>query len=102
MQARLAHLRVFVVDRARVHDHVCAMDVIGVVADVDAHAQAFQVLGVLARAQIGAGDVELQRAQDFGQATHADAAHPDEVHVAHATAEHQTASWNESGERAGA
>src|SRR6478752_2512522 len=79
---------VFVVDRARVHDHIRVAHVLGAVTDVDAHAQAFEILGVLARAQIGAGHVELERAQDFGEAAHADAADADEVHVSNATAEH--------------
>src|SRR3954470_22087327 len=75
------------------------MHVVGAVTDIDAHAQPLEIFGVLSRSQIGARHVELQRTQDFGQPTHADAADADEVHVANAPAEHQTASWNESGER---
>ena len=41
--------------------------------------------------QVGAADVELERAQDLGETAHADPADPDEVHVAHASAEHQCA-----------
>jgi len=68
------------------------MNVVGVVPNVDAHAEPLEVFGVLAGAQIGTGHVELQRAQDLGQTTHANAANPDEVHVTHTAAEHQTAS----------
>ena len=95
VQARLANLRVFVVDRARVHDHVRPVHVLGTVPDVDPHAEAFQILGVLAGPQIGTGHVELQRAQDLGEPAHADAADTDEVHVTNATAKHQTASRND-------
>ena len=38
---------------------------------------------------VGARDVELERAQDLGEAAHADAADADEVHVPDATAKHQ-------------
>src|SRR5687768_4087406 len=58
-------------------------------ADVDPHAQPAETPRVFTLAQIGARNVELERAQDLGQAAHPDAADADEVHVSHAPAEHQ-------------
>ena len=76
-------------DRARVDDDVGPLDVLGAVADVDAHAERLEAARDVVRLQVRAGDLELERAQDLGEAAHADAADADEVHAAHATAEHQ-------------
>src|SRR5690606_31955968 len=90
--ARLLDLRVFGLNRARVHDHVGAVDVVRAVPEVDTHPEATQVAGVLAVAQVGAGDVELEGAEDLRQTAHADPPDPDEMHLPTSPTEHHVIS----------
>src|SRR4051794_20832144 len=60
--------------------------------DVDAHAHRLEAPRDVVRLQIGSGDVEIERAQDLGEAAHPDAADADEVRAPNASAEHQDSS----------
>ena len=80
---RAHHLRVREPHRRRNDDDVGARaDAIGVVAERDRRAEARQALGRVARGEIGPGDDETEVQQHLGDATHADAADPNEVNVA--------------------
>jgi hypothetical protein len=71
-------------DRGGEHDHVGAADVRGVVAERHGNAEPAQARQRLARAHVRAGHAVAARVQDLGEARHAGAADPDEVHASHA------------------
>ena len=86
--AGLGDLGVVAVDRARVHDDVHARDVLVAVPEIDAHAQGLKPAGGAALFHVRARHVELERAEDLGQAAHPHAPDADEVYVPDASAKH--------------
>jgi len=61
------------------------------VTDVDANTEPPKPARHLPLFQVRSRNVELEGAEDLGEPAHADTADTDEVHVANATAKHQTA-----------
>ena len=93
-RASTLNVRILVVDRARVHDDVRALDVLGGMTDVDTDAHRLEAARDVVRLEIGARDVELHGAEDLGEAAHADPADPDEVSMTDAAAEHQDTTFD--------
>ena len=79
LRARRHQFRIVALDRGRDHDHVGAVDVLGLVADDDRDALLAQPLDIGAFGGIRALHGVAEIAQHLGDAAHADAADPDEV-----------------------
>ena len=94
MGAGARDLGVVGLDGAREDDDVRPFDVLGPVSLVDDHAQALETARDVVAAKVGAGDVELERAQDLGEPAHPDPPDPDEMHPADAPTEHQRTSMS--------
>ena len=77
--ARRHQFGIVALDRGRHHQHIGAIDVLGLVADADRDALVAQPADIGALGGVGALHGVAEIAQDLGDAAHADAADPDEV-----------------------
>ena len=78
--ARGHQFRIVLLDGGGDHQHVGAVDVLGLVADGDLDALVAQPLDVGAVGHVGAGDGIAEIGQHLGDPAHADAADADEMH----------------------